>query len=90
MQQGQVFELKKRAVDGRPVRAYRYRTEGPGFEAVVSELATSPLRSTVRTRGGRGQFSSGGSPHCSNSHGSGKPTMLEIWSSSSIPSTISP
>ena len=30
MQQGQVFELKKRAVDGSPVWAYRYRTEGPG------------------------------------------------------------
>jgi hypothetical protein len=29
MQQGQVFELKKRAV-GRPVWAYRYRTDGPG------------------------------------------------------------
>ena len=30
MQQGQVFELKKRAVDGRAVCAYRYRTDGPG------------------------------------------------------------
>ena len=30
MQQGQVFELKKRVVDGRPVWAYRYRTDGPG------------------------------------------------------------
>ena len=30
MQQGQVFELKKRAVDGRPVWVYRYRTDGPG------------------------------------------------------------
>jgi integrase len=30
MQQGQVFELKKRAVDGRAVWAYRYRTGGPG------------------------------------------------------------
>src|SRR6266487_333211 len=30
MQQGQVFELKKRAVDGRRVWAYRYRTDGPG------------------------------------------------------------
>src|SRR6266511_1450419 len=30
MQQGQVFELKKRAVDGSPVWAYRYRTDGPG------------------------------------------------------------
>jgi integrase len=30
MQQGQVFELKKRAVDGRAVWAYRYRTDGPG------------------------------------------------------------
>jgi len=30
MQQGQVFELRKRAVDGRPVWAYRYRTDGPG------------------------------------------------------------
>src|SRR6266566_3086863 len=30
MQQGQVFELKKRAVDGSPVWAYRYRTAGPG------------------------------------------------------------
>src|SRR6266571_5539598 len=30
MQQGQVFELKKRAVDGRSVWAYRYRTGGPG------------------------------------------------------------
>jgi hypothetical protein len=29
MQQGQVFELKKRAVDGEPVWAYRYRTDGP-------------------------------------------------------------
>jgi hypothetical protein len=29
MQQGQVFELKQRAVDGRPVWAYRYRTDGP-------------------------------------------------------------
>lgn len=28
MQQGQVFELKKRAVDGSPVWAYRYRTDG--------------------------------------------------------------
>src|SRR6266702_2273294 len=30
MQQGQVFELRKRAVDGSPVWAYRYRTGGPG------------------------------------------------------------
>src|SRR5215210_2047251 len=30
MQQGQVFELKKRAVDGSSVWAYRYRTVGPG------------------------------------------------------------
>jgi hypothetical protein len=30
MQQGQVFELKKRAVDGRPAWAYRYRTDGAG------------------------------------------------------------
>jgi hypothetical protein len=30
MQQGQGFELKKRAVDGRAVWAYRYRTDGPG------------------------------------------------------------
>src|SRR6266511_3616089 len=30
MQQGQVFELKKRAVDGRAVWAYRYRSDGPG------------------------------------------------------------
>jgi hypothetical protein len=30
MQQGQVFKLKKRAVDGSPVWAYRYRTDGPG------------------------------------------------------------
>ena len=30
MQQGQVFELKKRAVDGSPIWAYRYRTDGPG------------------------------------------------------------
>ena len=30
MQQGQVLELKKRAVDGGPVWAYRYRTGGPG------------------------------------------------------------
>jgi hypothetical protein len=30
MQQGQVLELKKRAVDGSPVWAYRYRTDGPG------------------------------------------------------------
>ena len=30
MQQGQVFELKKRAVDGSLVWAYRYRTDGPG------------------------------------------------------------
>ena len=30
MQQGQVFELKKRAVDGGAVWAYRYRTDGPG------------------------------------------------------------
>jgi integrase len=30
MQQGQVFELKKRAVDGSAVWAYRYRTGGPG------------------------------------------------------------
>ena len=29
MQQGQVFELKKRAIDGNPVWAYRYRTCGP-------------------------------------------------------------
>jgi hypothetical protein len=29
MQQGQVFELKKRAVDGSPVWAFRYRTDGP-------------------------------------------------------------
>ena len=27
--QGQVFELKKLAVDGSPVWAYRYRTDGP-------------------------------------------------------------
>src|SRR3954469_9850195 len=30
MQQGQVFELKKRALDGSPIWAYRYRTDGPG------------------------------------------------------------
>ena len=30
MQQGQIFELKRRAVDGSPVWAYRYRTGGPG------------------------------------------------------------
>src|SRR5712691_6137487 len=30
MQQGQVFELKKRAVDASPVWAYRYRTDSPG------------------------------------------------------------
>ena len=30
MQQGQVFELKRSAVDGSPVWAYRYRTGGPG------------------------------------------------------------
>ena len=30
MQQGQVFELKRRAVDGSLVWAYRYRTGGPG------------------------------------------------------------
>ena len=30
MQHGQVVELKKRAVDGSPVWAYRYRTDGPG------------------------------------------------------------
>src|SRR5712692_959369 len=30
MQQGQVFERKKRAVDGGPVWAYRYRTDSPG------------------------------------------------------------
>jgi hypothetical protein len=30
MQQGQVFELEKRAVGGSPVWAYRYRTGGPG------------------------------------------------------------
>jgi hypothetical protein len=30
MQQGQVFELRKRAVNGSPVWAYRYRTVGPG------------------------------------------------------------
>jgi hypothetical protein len=30
MQQGQVFELRKRAVNGSPVWAYRYRTDGPG------------------------------------------------------------
>jgi hypothetical protein len=30
MQQGQVFELKKHAVDGSTVWAYRYRTDGPG------------------------------------------------------------
>jgi hypothetical protein len=30
MQQGQVLELKKRAVDGSPVWAFRYRTDGPG------------------------------------------------------------
>jgi hypothetical protein len=30
MQHGQVFELKRRSVDGGPVWAYRYRTGGPG------------------------------------------------------------
>ena len=30
MQQGQVFELKRCAVDGSRVWAYRYRTGGPG------------------------------------------------------------
>ncbi len=34
MQQDQVFELKKRAVDGRPVWAYRYRTDGPGSRRI--------------------------------------------------------
>jgi hypothetical protein len=29
MQQGQGFELKKRAVDGRAVWAYRHRTDSP-------------------------------------------------------------
>ena len=28
MQQGQVFKLKRPAVDGSPVWAYRYRTSG--------------------------------------------------------------
>jgi hypothetical protein len=31
MQRGQVFELKKRAVDGSAVWANRYRTDGPGW-----------------------------------------------------------
>jgi hypothetical protein len=43
MQQGQVFELKKRAVDGSPVWAYRYRTDGPGSWAVDARW-TSKLR----------------------------------------------
>src|SRR3954470_9962163 len=30
MQPGQVFELKKRALDGSPIWAYRYRTDCPG------------------------------------------------------------
>jgi integrase len=53
MQQGQGFELKKRAVDGRAVWAYRYRTDGPGqtvtaggfsSEGDAAEALDSPQR----------------------------------------------
>ena len=36
MQQGQVFELKRRAVDGRPVWAFRYLDRRSGFETVTA------------------------------------------------------
>jgi len=38
MQQGQVFELRKRAVDGSPIWAYRYRTGGPGSRRCSGEF----------------------------------------------------
>jgi hypothetical protein len=38
MQQGQVFVLKKRAVDGRPVWAYRYRTDGRVRDGTAGRL----------------------------------------------------
>ena len=43
MQQGQVFELRKRAVDGSAVWAYRYRTGGPGSRLAVKELVDEYL-----------------------------------------------
>ena len=39
MQQGQVFELRKRAVDGSPIWAYRYRTGGPGSRRCSGEVS---------------------------------------------------
>ena len=51
MQQGQVFELKKRAVDGRPVWAYRYRTDGPSSKRLPGgSRARRPRGASARCR----------------------------------------
>jgi len=42
MQQGQVFELKKRTFDGSPVWAYRYRTDGPGIDRSPQRKSSPP------------------------------------------------
>src|SRR6266581_2424986 len=47
MQQGQVFELKKRAVGGSPVWAYRYRTDGPGSRRLQRGGFSSELDAAV-------------------------------------------
>jgi len=54
MQQGQVFELKKRAVDGRPVWAYRVGFAYSGglvfVDESAEEVATLWANSDVRRR----------------------------------------
>jgi len=57
MQQGQVFELKKRAVDGSPVWAYRYRTDGPGDG--YSGEASPPSVTRRKHSNGRSNISGG-------------------------------
>jgi integrase len=57
MQQGQVFELRKRAVDGRAVWAYRYRTDGPGSRRLQGEAS---LLSVMRRRHSNGRSNSSG------------------------------
>jgi hypothetical protein len=52
MQQGQVFELKKRAVDSSPVWAYRYRNDGPGSRRYSGE---APPPSVTRRKHSNGR-----------------------------------
>jgi hypothetical protein len=58
MQQGQVLELKKRAGDGGPVWAYRYRTGGPGSRR-PQRGGFSPKVTRRKHSDGRSNFSGG-------------------------------